>query len=145
MMPDEMTFDWFALLQRLDDATHGEAPPGFNRQEAEQSFAEFVKELSSRMDEPLQSETGVHVQDASFYGQVIFGTGAALRFSAFGRMVAFTPDMELPENVLLHVKQLVGEQGYTLVPTEILETDYTGPHPGVDGIDSWWIRYFDWL
>jgi hypothetical protein len=92
----------------------------------------------------LESETGTHIQDASFHSQIYLGTGA-LRFSAFGRMLAYTPDMEVEDDIREQVERLAAERGYILIPTDILETDYSGAHPGVDGIRTWWIRYFDWL
>ncbi len=136
--------DYIDVLESHDDPWHGEEPAVFNRAEAQRSFVAFVEELSSRLGETLTFETGVHIQDASFHSQLFLGTGA-LRFSAFGRMIAFTPDIELPDETLEQVTRLAAERGYVLIPTEVLETDYLGAHPGVTGIETWWIRYFDWL
>ena len=132
------------LFGRLDDPKWWEAPPGFDRTKATQRVRSFVSELNADLAEPATVETGPAIQDASFHSQVEL-PGGRLRFSSFGDMVAFTPDHEVPTELVKLVGLLAPRHGYRLIPTEVLELPYTGRNPGVTGIATWWSRFFDWV
>jgi hypothetical protein len=132
------------LLKRLDDPKRCEAPAGFDRSKATQRARAFVADLNGRLVEPAVLETGPSIQDASFHSQIKL-PGGQLRFSAFGDLVAFTPDHEVTADVVSVVRDLVGLHGYRLMPSEVLEQPYPGAGRGVSGIATWWVRFFDWL
>ena len=111
---------------------------------AQTRFLAFSDTLAAEIDSPFTRETGKAIQDASFHSQLIFEWGT-LRFSNFGDMIGFTPDHEAPPAVMDSVERLAKENGYILIPTDVLEKRYTGKNPGVTGIRDWWIRYFDWV
>ena len=43
------------------------------------------------------------------------------------------------------IKAVLEQFGYRYIPSQVLEQPYTGRNPGVTGIATWWIRYFDWV
>jgi hypothetical protein len=141
--------DYLELLRRHDHPTHWEHPPGFDYRAATERFARFVDELSAELGAAPRVETGVHIQDASFHGQVFLpppgGRQALIRFSNFGDMATVSDDESVPEATLAAVLGLLGKHGYVYVPGAVLAQPYTGSNPGVTGIDTWWIRYFDWV
>ena len=132
------------LLADLDDPKWWEQPPGFDRAAARQRAQLFREALNGRLPTPATLETGSSVQDASFHSELRL-QGGSLRFSSFGEMIAFTPDHSVPAEVVESVRELAGRHGYRLIPTEILEEPYTGKNPGVTGIRTWWIRFFDYV
>lgn len=105
----------------------------------------FAIALCTRVGRTLSVNSGRSIQDASFFGEIdlhpLFGR---LRFSSYGRMIAFTPDHDIPDEIVAMVSDLAQERGYILIPTSLLETTYSG-HIQSDSIDTWWIRYFDYL
>jgi hypothetical protein len=141
--------DYLALLRRHDHPTHWEYPPGFDYRAATERFARFVEELSAKLGVSLRAETGVHIQDASFHSQVFLplpGDGHALiRFSNFGYMATVSDDDPVPEPTMDAVVGLLAKHGYVYVPAGVLAQPYSGSNPGVTGIDTWWMRYFDWV
>jgi hypothetical protein len=94
-------------------------------------------------------ETGSHIQDASFHSHVCLPVGnghfALIRFSNFGDLVTVSDDELVPEMTMRVVRGLISRHGYIYVPATVLAEPYTGTNPGVTGIRSWWIRYFDWV
>ena len=133
--------DWMSLLERHDDTDDVECPPDFDWDKGRADFMAFAGELESRARRTFEQETGSGIQDASFHSQLTL-PGGVLRFSNFGKMIAFTPDSEVPEFLRSVVEQLATERGYTLVPTVHLEK----PYPRARfGIETWWVRYFDFL
>ena len=143
---------WKELLERHDDPKHWEYPGDFSHKdhsEAVQRFQKFVTELKSLLGRTWPTETGIYIQDASFHSQILFVSTEdqqdGLRFSNFGNMIAFTPDLDIPDSIRDAVVSLAKQLEFVLVPTEILEEKYTGSNPGVTGIETWWIRYFDWV
>ncbi len=133
-----------SLLMQHDDGIHWEYPAGFDHGRATNRFAAFASALSAELPEPVTTETGTSIQDASFHSQILL-PGGALRFSSFGDMIAFTPDHEIPTRHVEAVVALAVRHGYTLVPTSALETPYDGAGAGSTEISTWWIRFFDWL
>jgi hypothetical protein len=133
-----------SLLEQHDDANHWERPSNFDWPKESADFSSFLRELESKVGRNFEYETGSRIQDASFHSQIVL-PGGLLRFSNFGRMIAFTPDNEVPAEIRLVIGQLANARGYTLVPT----TDLEQPYPRGGGtrltIGTWWIRYFDYL
>jgi hypothetical protein len=141
--------DYQELLRRHDHPTHWEYPPGFDYQRATARFAQFVKDLSAVMGIALHSETGIYIQDASFHSEITLPLQdplvAWIRFSNYGDMVTVSNDNPVTEETLQVIQNLLAQHGYVYVPADVLHTPYTGTNPGVTGIDTWWIRYFDWV
>jgi hypothetical protein len=54
-------------------------------------------------------------------------------------------DESVPAALLKTVIELLEKHGYVYVPSTVLDQPYTGRIPRELGIDTWWIRYFDWL
>ncbi len=137
------------LLQRHDDPKHWENPPGFDYETAERRFAKFAEALSSALGVPLESETGVSIQDASFHSQIFLPLGeegySQIRFSNFGDMVTVSEDEPVPAALLMTVIELLEKQGYVYVPSSVLDQPYTGRIPRELGISTWWIRYFSYM
>ena len=67
----------------------------------------FVTDLSAILGMPISSETGHHIQDASFHSQATLplpdGQWALIRFSNFGHMVTVSGDEPVPEPLLTSV------------------------------------------
>ena len=137
------------ILIRHDDPERWEYPDAFDYASANARFLLFASALDKEFGTHFKTETGNHIQDASFHSQIYFSVGLArfylIRFSNFGDMVAINDDLEIPVEVLSRVKKLFVEHKYSFISCEELETSYTGANPGVTGIDSWWTRYFDWV
>ena len=141
--------DYARLLAQHDHPTHWEYPPGFDYKAATARFGRFVADLSAALGAAVPSETGTHIQDASFHSQAFLplpgGRRGLIRFSNFGDMATVGDGEPVPEQVMCVVLELLARHGYTYIPADVLDADYTGPNPGVTGIPSWWIRYFDWV
>jgi hypothetical protein len=141
--------DYQQLLREYDDSTHWEYPPSFDYRAATIRFKKFADELSATLGVPLTTETGSYIQDASFHSQLLVplagGRNTLIRFSNFGNMVTISEDEPAPEEMLSTIKRLFDRYGYVYVPASVLEQPYRGSNPGVTGIDTWWIRYFDWV
>ena len=137
------------LLRRFDDAGRWEYPAGFDYARAVQRFKRIAEELASRWDKPLTVETESHIQDASFHSQIMVpvrdGEFVLVRFSSFGDMATFAEEVAIPDDLRGTLLELFQEHGYIYVPARVLEAPYSGENPGVTGIRSWWIRYFDWV
>lgn len=131
-------------LERYDNPDHWERPPDFDWQTESRDFAAFVLGLEAGLGRRFEVETGSRIQDASFHSEIVL-PGGRLRFSNFGRMIAVTPDSEIPEDVMAAIRELAAGRGYTLVPTADLETPYPRGDGTQLGIRTWWIRYFDYL
>jgi hypothetical protein len=141
--------DYSELLRRHDHPTHWEYPPGFDHASATARFARLVDDLSAALTVAPRVETGSNIQDASFHSQIYLpladGRFALVRFSNFGDMVAVSDNEPVPERTMRVFQDLFARHGYVYVPATVLAEPYTGGNPGVTGIDSWWIRYFDWV
>jgi len=137
------------LLQRHDDPKRWEYPKVFDYKGSNVYFLAFASSLNEEFGTHLKAETGSDIQDASFHSQIYFSVGLErfhlIRFSNFGDMVAVNDDSEMPDEILERIKKLLTQHKYNFVPCSHLDVPYTGSNPGVTGIDSWWIRYFDWV
>jgi len=105
--------------------------------------------LAATLGVAPRAETGVHIQDASFHSQMFLplpgDRHALIRFSNFGDMATVSDDEPVPEPTMAVVRELLARHGHVYVPAAVLAQPYTGSNPGVTGIDTWWIRYFDWV
>ena len=132
-----------------DDPEHWEYPLGFDYIAEQNRFLEFAEAFSDSLNLNPKIETGTCIQDASFHSQLIFPVGLdrfhALRFSNFGSFVTINDDEGVPDEMLAKINRLAEEFRYTYIPYRFLDADYTGANPGVTGIDSWWVRYFDYV
>ena len=144
--------DYWQLLREHDDPICWEYPSGFDYGLATAKFEVFSKERSLSLGLPLKTETGSHIQDASFHSQIYVPQAddryAQVRFSNFGNMVSVFDvfeDQPVTENMLEIIKKLLEKHGYIYVPASILGQPYTGRNPGVTGIRNWGIRFFDWV
>ncbi len=137
------------LLKNHDDPKYWEYPPGFDYKAQQKRFLKFASAFAAATGLNPKIETGPCIQDASFHSQIIFMVGLArfhsLRFSNFGSFITINDDEDVPEEILSATLKLADEFQYTYVPCQYLDAEYTGANPGVTGIDSWWIRYFDYV
>lgn len=141
--------DHIELLKRHDDPQRWEYPEGFDYDRATKRFATFADDLSVALGHQLNTESGSHIQDASFHSQIYLPLNdewrAVMRFSNFGDMVAISDDESVPAQSMKLILDLLTKHGYVYVPSSVLEESYPGTNPGVTGIRDWWIRYFDWV
>jgi hypothetical protein len=141
--------DFSRLLAMHDHPTIWEYPPGFDYEAASAKFATFVAALTEGLGRPLKVETGSLIQDASFHSQAFLPLPSdepvLIRFSNFGDMATVSDEELVPEVALKLVTELLKRHGYAYVPAAILNAPYSGTNPGVTGISTWWIRYFDWV
>ena len=132
------------LLEKYDDAKRWERPSNFDWPKESGAFMGLLRELESRIGLNLEHETGSRIQGASFHSQVVLPCGL-LRFSNFGRMIAFTPDSEVPYGIRSIIGDMATKRGYSLAPTVDLERPYPRSGGARFTIATWWIRYFDYL
>lgn len=144
-----MSDDHAELLRRYDDPLHWEYPVDFDYEEAIRRFRQFAVELESHWGKPLPIESDGAIQDASFHSQIKIpladGNIVFVRFSNFGNMATFTEDIAVPEDLKTLLISLLEKRGYVYMPAPILDQRYSGINPGVSGISTWWIRYFDYV
>jgi hypothetical protein len=137
--------DYLDLLRRLDDRQHWEFPKDFDYDAAVARFARFVDALSIALGQPLRTESGYAIQDASFHSQVFVPLGekwfTSMRFSNFGNMVTIRDDEATPRVLKTMVNDLLKKHGYVYVPSHVLRQKY----PGDEWVPNWWTRYFDHL
>ena len=133
-------------MAKHDDPKYWDCPGDFSHWDAPEPFENFVAGLEVLLGRSLTTEGGGQIQNASFHSEIPFdGDRGRLRFSSFGNMIAFMPDVDVSDSIRGAVSSLAKQLGYVLVRTEILEEQYTGSNPGVTGIETWWIRYFDYV
>ena len=135
------------LLKEHDDPVNWEWPDGFDYKAATAKFAAFVELLEVEFDAKLTLESGVKIQDASFHSQVFVSPAGSdrfvIRFSNFGEMVAINDDANVDSAVFQKLLKMFLDHGYNYIPSDVLNESYSGSNPGVDGIETWWIRFFD--
>lgn len=119
-------------------------PSNFDYQGQSERAKRFHEQLSDLLESKFCYESGANIQDASFHSQ-IYLNGGLLRFSNFGDMVAITPEHDVDDQVVSAIETLCEEMKFVFVESEFAELAYTGKNLGVTGIDSWWVRYFDWV
>jgi hypothetical protein len=130
------------LLKRCDDPVRWEAPHGFDRPAALRAFRTFLNALEECLGHKLDHETGSMLDETTVHAEIFLGSGA-LRFSNFGKLVAFVGERALPASLEKAVSELVDELGYTLVPQDALDARYGGAHAQLGRCDSWQQRFFE--
>ncbi|MBB3210689.1 hypothetical protein FHS27_006537 [Rhodopirellula rubra] len=137
------------LLKINDDPERWEYPLGFDYESEQERFLQFATAFFAALNISPMIETGACIQDASFHSQLIFPVGLvryhSLRFSNFGSFITINDDEGVPDEILSTILELADRFEYTYIPYQYLDADYTGSNLGVTGIDSWWIRYFDYV
>ena len=92
------------------------------------------------------------VQDASFQDEIILYTTdkdqfpfqSSLRFSNFGRMVAYTNPDEEEKKIHNDILSILKNHNFVFIPNKLLDVEYDGNNKE-PGIETWWIRFFDYL
>jgi hypothetical protein len=138
--------DLLAVLRELDDPDWLEWPRSYDRRAVAERFARLTARLEADFGAPTVSEQDV--QDSSEYGRVPVpaeatrcGTRIVVCVSKFGSLAmicaenpgAFLGTSDaLAEGALdpadlATVHQALTDLGYTVMPEELLESDYDGP------------------
>jgi hypothetical protein len=133
--------DELEMLAGQDDPLHWEEPANFDRARALSTFRRFVSDLEDALSHRLDYDAFASLDDARFHGE-IFLAGGPLRFSNFGRMVAFVEGKKTPAALRAAVTRICRAHGYTLLDDEVLETPYSGKNPRLSRGGSWLTRYF---
>lgn len=150
---ETMKQDFLKLLEDADSSTFTERPLGFNIKKADAKFDSFVEALERKLGCTLpEKENYMGIQDGSFHGMVFLPIQflnedyrISIRVSNFGNFAtAYEDDTVVQPEVLSSIIATLNEFGYIYIPSEILNTPYTGENRGVDGFSSWGHRYFDW-
>jgi hypothetical protein len=144
------------LLDAADDPVHAEYPPEFDRAAMRSRVAALQPEL-----ERLSGRVFVlddTAQDASFCIDLTIqrpspepnwiDTVFAVRFSNFGELFttwSHCQAEQLPERVVAELVAEVTRSGFRYVLASALDEPYSGRHPGVGRMDTWWIRFFDYV
>lgn len=154
-----MNAESLEALHDADDVEHWECPPGFAWESEIAQVAALKPKLEQAIGHSLVLDK--NVQDASHFaelswhaqpryvpgiGQAIL-TYLAIRFSAFGRLVALwgnVPEAPLNAAVCEQLNQLLTNAGYTVIPADDLEERYNGQNRFADQIENWWHRFFDY-
>ncbi len=149
------TDEYMFLLKSLDDPVFWEWPPGFDLDAAERKFLSFASALQQQLTTICTIETGALIQDASFRGQIVLPDfllqqlpqeyAVVIRVSNWGNIATVSDEQILQPSALTTIRDLMQQFGYVYIPSDLLNTPYTGKNPGVTGIRTWWIRYFDWV
>jgi hypothetical protein len=134
--------NFLALLERCDDPLHWEAPHGFERASALRAFRLFLQGLEECLGHKLDYETNSSLDETTFHAEIFLASGS-LRFSNFGRLVAFVGDASLPANLHKSVSELSEELNFVLVPQDVLDARYAGCHARLGRCDSWQQRFFE--
>jgi hypothetical protein len=148
-----------ALLRRLDERRHVEFPSGYHHRRERERFEQLVERVQA--DFRCVCAVDRDVQDASYHGALRIpaeatatGSFLTLKISNFGAMAVLCLEVPgcydaeetatlLDERDSARVAVALTDLGYVQVPEEVLWEDYDGPHAA--WIESWWIRYFDYL
>ncbi len=150
---ETMKPDFVQLLQDADSSIFIERPFGFSIRKANAKFNRFVEVLEQKLGCSLaEKENYIGIQDGGFHGMVFLPAHLlkedyriSVRVSNFGNFAtAYEDDTIVQPEILSTIIATLEEFGYIYIPSEILNTPYTGKNRGVDGFSSWGHRYFDW-
>ena len=144
---------YIETLEKYDHPERWEDPESFDYVKEQSDFFAAKDRIQYVLRKKLECETGSNIQDASYHSQIFLGEGtlklegeyALVRFSNFGKLIAFVNEDSIIESVKIDIIQNLNELGYTHIPEHVLYQPYTGKNKGVTGIDSWWVRYFDFV
>lgn len=141
--------DYQKLLRQHDDPVRWDRPIDFDYNRASTKFSSFLLDLADCLGDTPPADTDSLVQDASFHSQTFLiwndGQQSLVRFSSFADMVTISDPDLVPQPLMHTLLQLFLKHGYTYIPENELNRHYDGNNPGVTGIQTWWIRYFDWV
>ncbi|MES2823475.1 MAG: hypothetical protein V4732_07730 [Pseudomonadota bacterium] len=148
-----MNDQYLAILKAYDDPACWEYPEEFSYQEQQQKFFSAKGLLQNVLRRKLNFETGSQIQDASYHSCIHLDVEllkssekqSQLRFSNFGNMISFVNENSIKESIKIDIIQHLQNIGYVYIPEAVLEEQYTGKNPGVSGIETWWVRYFEWV
>ncbi|MGM0345958.1 hypothetical protein [Streptomyces sp. Adlamb9] len=161
-----MTESWadlLAMLRELDDPQWLEWPASYDRNAVGARFGELVARLDGDFEAPCVAEQDT--QDSSEYGRATVpaeatacGTRIVVCVSKFGSLAlvcaenpgAFlgTQDAQdeggLDAADLASVERALVDLGFTVVPEELVESDYDGPNRAhlYGQRPTWWDRFF---
>ena len=145
---------YLELLKQHDDPNDWEVPDGFDYTKEESDFVCAKDRIQSVLREKIKFETGIYIQDASYHSSILLEAKHTkngeephpqIRFSNFGKMIAISNEENVIDSIRIDIIQHLTNLGYTYIPEDVLNEQYTGKNRGVDGIDTWWVRYFDWV
>ena len=148
-----MKQDFLKLLEDADSSIFTERPASFDIKTADARFDSFVEALEKKLGCSLpEKENYMGIQDGGFHGMVFLPVyflnedyRISIRVSNFGNFAtAYEDDTVVQPEVLSTIIEILKEFGYIYIPSEILNTPYTGKNRGVHGFSSWGHRYFDW-
>jgi hypothetical protein len=144
------------LLDAADDPTHAEYPPGFDRAAMRSRVAALQLKLERIVGRAFVLDDTA--QDASFCIDLTIqrpgpqpnwiDTVFAVRFSNFGELFTTWRHCQteaLSERVIAEVVTEVERAGFRYIPAAALDEAYSGRHPGVGRLYTWWIRFFDYV
>jgi len=139
------------LLLKHDKKGSFEFPKNFDYELLNKRFHNVLNELNVKLDQSFEIEEGLLIQDASFHADIILQenkeeTGiyrTVLRFSNFGNFVTLSDFKNISEDWKNIIFDILEKQSFIYIPLEYLYLEYDGCEAGK--INSWWIRYFDYL
>jgi hypothetical protein len=150
------------VLELSDDSKGSEFPEGSSR------TSDQATTSVRRIHETLKVELGVsmelddRIEDASFHaeltvlhpepfhlaGGTVYAPEIAIRFSNFGKLYSITSSMPelLARYPLEKIRALIESHGWIYVPADQLDEVYDGKNAALrNGVNTWWIRFFDYL
>ena len=138
------------ILHSLDEKNYLEYPQIFDYEKLNRRVHRVFNDLNKELDCNLNVEEGLSIQDASYHADIIlkeyksehFIGRICLRFSNFGNIVAFTDEAEIGNDWRKVICDTLNKYDFMLIPLDILDEKYDGCNKV---IDSWWIRFFDYL
>ncbi len=156
------------LLRELDDPVHMEHPADFDRKATANRFDELVARLEVAFDSQCLTDAGIHVQDASHYGQALVpgeatttGSDLFVRISNFFPLAVFglaRPGVYTDEELFElcdrtdreRVEGALRSSGYIIAPETVLWERYDGRSEWLrresgSRVPSWFTRFFDYL
>ena len=144
---------YIGILEKHDDPIRWEDPEGFDYEKEQRGFFKAKDRIQQILRRKLEFKTGSWIQDASYHSHLVLdkdcikneSESAQVRFSNFGKLIAFANEDSINERIKIDIIQHLNELGYTYIPEDILFQPYTGKNRGVTGIDNWWVRYFDFV
>jgi len=105
--------EYLDLLRRHDHPRSWEYPTGFDYDTATRRFGKFTEALSALLKLALKSESGSHIQDASFHSRIYVPLDSErytlIRFSNFGDMATVSEDEPVPEELMRAIVELLEE------------------------------------
>lgn len=135
------------LLHELDDPTLKEGPVDFNYIDNCRLVEMFVEKLIEMEIEVAGVYLGIndstHFAEAFLTAKSVFDSclGSTLKFSVFGRLVFIEcPTSNLREGVWERIVQTADSLAFSVIPFEVGEMPYVGPHP----FTRWRERFFDY-